>query len=100
MEIIINEIKSKDEITFRTTDNEYRFYVTNPRACTGVLTGGVLGKQLREAYYAGSLDLWGEHFNGPIRIETGTRALFFLRGKHWVHRLTTSLITELSRASA
>jgi hypothetical protein len=96
MEILITEINSRDEITFRTTENIYRFCVTNPRACMGFLTGGVLGQQRREAYFAGSFDQRGEHLYGSKRIETGTRALFFLRGKQWVHRLTTSLITELA----
>jgi hypothetical protein len=97
MEILITETNSRDEITFRTTENVYRFCVTNPRACMGFLTGGVLGQQRREAYFAGSVDQRREHFYGPKRIETGTRALFFLLGQQWVDRLTTSLITEVAR---
>jgi len=96
MEITLTEMNAEDEISIRTKTSEYRFIVTNPGLCRGILTGGVLHQQPHDAFLVGAIFPLDEGIRDPKKLETGARALFYLNGKHGLDCLTTSVITELS----
>jgi hypothetical protein len=96
MEITLTELNVDDEISIRTKTSEYRFIVTNPGLCRGILTGGVLDQQPHDALLVGGIFPRNGNTRDPKKLETGARALFYLNGKQGLDCLTTSVITELS----
>jgi hypothetical protein len=98
MEIIFKDISPSDRIMIRTQNSEYRFAVVDPDERRGVLTGGSLGEQRRNAILVGTLSGGGNTFaSDATKLETGSRALFYLTAKNGVERLITSIITSLKR---
>jgi len=95
MEITMTKVKPAGEIMIRTERSEYRFQVSNPATNTGFLTGGVLGQQRRLALLVGTIPREHGGVEVSARLETGTRALFFLAGKSAFECLTTSQIVAL-----
>jgi hypothetical protein len=59
MKLRVTDVNASDEISIRTQFS-YRFRVIHPCQCEGFLSGGPLGKQQHEAFFAGTL-LTGEH---------------------------------------
>jgi len=49
MWITVKDLKQMDEISIRTQNSEYRFRVTDPIKCKGLLSGGLLGEVQHEA---------------------------------------------------
>ncbi|MEK6409220.1 MAG: hypothetical protein AABN34_20030 [Acidobacteriota bacterium] len=85
----------------RTRNSEYRFSVIDPENHKGMLTGGPLGEEPREAFLIESI---GKGENGALRdfrgLQTGTRALFYLSSGPKVERVTTSKISGLTLVKA
>lgn len=96
--ITFDEIGRDDKILIKTRNSEYRFSVTDPVNHRGLLSGGTIGDQPREAVLIESLDR-GEtgrigDFGG---LKTGARALFYIASsQNRVERVTTSEISSLS----
>jgi hypothetical protein len=95
MEITLTEVTAKDEICIRTQKSEYLFRVNNPDLCSGVLTGGLLGREHRSAFLAGAIFPGALRISDSKKLQTGARAIFYLEGKRGVDRLTTSVIIEI-----
>lgn len=70
-----------------------------PGLCSGVLTGGPLGREQRDAFLAGAIFPGAISISDSKKLETGARAIFYMNGKRGVDRLT-SAITELIRAES
>ena len=100
MKITLTEVAARDEIHIRTQKSEYVFKVRNPGLCSGVLTGGALGRERRDAFLAGAIFPGAMSISDPKKLQTGARAIFYMKGKRGVDRLTTSVITELIRAAS
>ncbi|HVG19093.1 MAG TPA: hypothetical protein VNI02_08560 [Blastocatellia bacterium] len=99
MEIIFKDISPSDRIMIRTQNSEYRFSVLDPDERRGILTGGSLGNQQRNAVLVGTLSGGGNSFaSDASKLKTGSRALFYLTAKNGVERLITSIITNLKRS--
>jgi hypothetical protein len=98
MNINLTEVNPQDEIMIRTQESEYRFKVSDSRFCRGLLTGVLLGQRHRDSFLAGVIFPEAERISDSKRLETGTRAIFYLDGKRGVYRLITSVITELTIA--
>jgi len=97
MEIAFNNMSDSDRITIRTQNSEYQFSVIDPAERRGVLSGGSLGAAHRDAVLVGTLG-GTDHLSADITgLKTGGRALFYLKAKHGVERLITSVITEIKR---
>lgn len=96
MEITLTEVAAGNEIHICTQRSVYRFKVSNPTLRRGLLTGGPLGLQQRDAYLAGSIFPDAVSISESKNLEIGTRALFYLDGEKGVDILTTSVITELA----
>ena len=95
MEIKVTEVNARYEITIRTLFSDYSFRVTDPVQCRGFLSGGPLGDQPREAFFAGAILPASSQSSEWSRLETGYRAVFLIEGKG-LDRLTTSIITEVT----
>lgn len=98
MKITLTEVAVKEEIYIHTQNSEYLFEVRNPRLCAGVLDGGPLGREQRDAFPAGVIFPNTISIYDSKIIETGARALFYLDGNRGVDRLTTWVIIELALA--
>jgi len=96
MQITVNELSRNQIIVISTAWSVYRFWVTDPGTCLGVLTGGALGTRGRYAYFAGSRYSNALHVNGSKNLETGTHACFWMEGKSGANQLVTSLVVKLS----
>ena len=94
MELRVTELNVSDEITIRTQFSDYSFRVTDPVQCIGILRGGRLGNQRREAYFAGTILPASSQSTEPARLETGYRFVFLIEG-NGLKRLTTSTVTEI-----
>jgi len=95
MEINIKNLKANDEISIRTQHSEYKFCVTDPGLCRGLLSGGLLGEKQYEAVLTGAIgpDDFKSRITGAIEI--GGCALFFVAAKQSMKCLTTSVIDDL-----
>ena len=94
--ITFDEIKANDKVLIRTRNSEYRFSVIDPANHKGMLTGGTVGDEPREAFLIESL---GRGEDGGLKdfrgLKTGARALFYLSSAGHIERVTTSKIDSL-----
>lgn len=95
--ITFDEIRRDDKVVICTQNSEYRFSVIDPQNHKGMLSGGSLGDQPREAFLVESL---GKSDSGSLQdfrgLKRGARALFYLSSGHRVERVTTSRISRLT----
>ena len=94
--IDLDDLKAKDRVVIRTRNSTYRFLVTDPAKRLGVLTGGALGNNTRDAVLIESVavqeDAKLERSSG---LRTGARILFYLSSPRGAERLATSVVEEL-----
>ena len=97
MEIDFKELKPEQNLFIRTQNSEYRFRVVDPDERRGMLSGGSLGSNRREAVLIGTLPD-GSYIEAADvnKLKIGTRALFFLGANRGVERLITSAITDIA----
>jgi hypothetical protein len=100
MDRISKETTGEEQIIIRTQNSEYRFSITNAQERSGTLSGGSLGEHRRDAVLVGTLGSNNQMASDSLELKTGRRALFFLKAKHGVERLITSIITEIKRSSS
>ena len=91
------ELLAADTICVRTRRSNYQFSISDSCSLKGILSGGFLGDQTVGAVLSGGMtaDKTGFESTG---LKTGSRAVFFVEAKEGLHRVITSVITELSRA--
>lgn len=94
MEIKLTELEPMVDIAIRTRFSYYIFRITEPKECRGILSGGRLGADRREAYLAGTFLPANRSVSKRERLEAGYRAMFYLEGRG-SNVLTTSVITEV-----
>ena len=96
--IALEDIMVHDKVVIRTRNSEYRFSVIDPVNHKGLLSGGALGEEPREAFLIESR-CKGE--SGDFRgLKSGARALFYLSSGSKVERVTTSEISGLKLVKA
>ena len=98
MDITVKDLNTLDEISIRTRHSEYRFRITDPHMCRGILSGGVFGGEQHDAVLTGAsvpADLLNQL---PAKLEIGGYALFYVAMEENVSLLTTSTITDLALA--
>jgi hypothetical protein len=93
--IVIKDLNAMEQISIRTRNSEYQFQVIEPAEQRGFLSGGPFGDEQYEAVLVGALV--GNELRGRLsaKLEIGACALFYIRAKERVKRLTTSMITSL-----
>lgn len=94
MEITVTDFNARDEIMIRTRFSAYSFRVTDPPNCRGLLSGGLLGDQPHDAFFAGAISPGCGQLGDLERLEAGCRAVFFVEGTD-LKVLTTSIIMGL-----
>ena len=99
--IALEDIGVHDKVLIRTKNSEYRFSVIDPVNHKGLLSGGALGDEPREAFLIesrgkGESGDWHD-FRG---LRSGARALFYLSSGNKVERVTTSEISGLTLVKA
>ncbi|HJQ70081.1 MAG TPA: hypothetical protein VKA70_13980 [Blastocatellia bacterium] len=96
MELTFKDITNSDMILIRTQNSEYRFAITDAEGRRGILSGGSLGDAGRDANLVGALPQSGPAVVGDTsKLETGSRALFYLSAKKGIERLITSVVTGI-----
>jgi hypothetical protein len=99
--IKFDDIEVNDKVLIRTNNSEYRFSVIDPLNHKGMLSGGTLGEEPREAFLIDSLARGEDGVQRNIRgLKTGARALFYLSSGHSIERVTTSKISGLTLVKA
>ena len=96
MSIDFDDLKPKDRVVIRTRNSTYRFLITDPARRQGVLTGGAIGNNARNAVLIEAFAAEdGERCVKSNDLRTGARLLFYLSSTRGVERLATSVIQEL-----
>lgn len=94
--ITLDDTEANDKLLIKTRNSEYRFQIEDPITHKGMLSGGALGEEPREAYLIESL-CRGE--DGKLQscrgLNTGARALFYFSSDGCIQRVTTSEISAL-----
>lgn len=99
MDITVKDLHAMDEVSIRTKHSEYRFRITDPHLCRGLLTGGMFGEDEHDAVLTGAplpADLKSQL---STKLEIGGCALFYVAMEENVSLLTTSPITDLTLAA-
>lgn len=93
--IAVESLKNGDELIVSTENSQYVFNITDARERRGMLSGGQLGNNAREAVFycvkigEGIEDIDNSH------IRTNAKAIFFLDTGNGIQRLLTSHIVKL-----
>lgn len=94
--IKLDDMCVNDKVLIKTRNSEYRFSVIDPLSHKGMLSGGALGEEQREAFL---IETRGNGEDGVPRefrgLKTGARALFYLSSGLAIERVTTSIISDL-----
>ncbi len=102
--ITFDDVEVNDKVLIRTRNSEYRFSVIDPLNHKGMLSGGNLGEEPREAFLIDSLAKGEDGVQRNVRgLKTGARALFYLSSGssgHGIERVTTSKISGLTLVKA
>jgi hypothetical protein len=98
---MFDDINTDDKVLIKTSNSEYRFSVIDPTKHRGMLSGGKLGDEPREAFLIESLTRGEDGAQRNIRgLKTGARALFYLSSGRSIERVTTSKIFALTLVKA
>lgn len=92
----LDDLRPKDKVVIRTRNSTYRFLITDPAKRRGVLTGGALGNNAREAVLIESFALEESARRETHGLKTGARVLFYLYSTRGAERMATSVIHELA----
>jgi hypothetical protein len=96
MRVDFENIDKEDQVLIRTENSEYSFKMLDPEERRGVLSGGSLGDQTRDAVLIGAVPAsFKEETGDQSAVRTGARALFFMNARNGVERLITSVVTEI-----
>lgn len=99
--IAFEEIGQNDKVVINTSNSHYQFSISDPRTHRGMLSGGAIGDEPREAVLIESISKNGD---GGVRdfrgLRTGARALFYLPSSRGIERVTTSKISGLALVKA
>ena len=99
--ISLDDIGADDKVVIKTRNSEYRFAIIDPPRHKGMLSGGAIGEEPREAFLieSRSKDDAGASRGFP-GLKTGARALFYLSSGRVFERVITSEIADLTLVKA
>lgn len=95
--IAFDDLSSADRILVQTKRSKYQFSVSDPHNRKGTLTGGLLGDQILDAFFSGTISEDFTEFDS-LKLKSGTRAVFFIEIENHTERLVTSTITDIAVA--
>jgi len=95
-ELPLDAVSATDKVIIHTVNSTYVFWLIDPEARRGLLSGGLLGNNLCNAVLVGTVSDAARNIPAdPSVLRTHSRALFFIKAKNGVQRLITSVITKL-----
>jgi hypothetical protein len=101
MHITVNTLNALDEISIRTAHSEYRFKLTDPIRCRGLITGGMFGEKYLDAVLTGAVTHERQRTRElSTKLEVGDCALFYVALSEGLRFLTTSPIVDLALAGS
>ena len=96
-EICLDNVDPSDRIVIETRNSLYQFSVRDASQRSGVLSGGPLSEDIRDAVLMGTLSSDGGGFKvNHLSLKTNARAFFYIKSSRGVERLITSAIISLS----
>jgi hypothetical protein len=94
-EIIFSNLTTADVVFMETRHSTYQFFVTDPAACAGILSGGLLNQNSIKAKLLCSVSNKEESSDDTSKIKVGSRAVFIYTGETGTRYLVISAITKL-----
>ena len=95
-ELPLERVSATDKVVIRTVNSTYVFWLIDPDARRGLLSGGLVGHRLCNAVLVGTVTDAARNIPAdPTVLRTNSRALFFIKAKNGLERLITSVITKL-----
>ena len=91
------DLRQADTISIKTERSDYRFSILDPISRRGMLRGGVLGNEPREAVLIGSISEVDNLYD-TTELKTGWRAYFFLEANDCLIRIITSVVTDIAHS--
>ena len=89
------DLHQSDSISVKTERSNYRFSILDPISRLGMLTGGALGDEVREAVLIGAVSE-DKTLYDTTELKTGWRALFFFEANNCVNHMVTSVVTDIA----
>ena len=91
----LGDLRQTDSISVYTESSNYRFSILDPINRRGMLTGGALGDELREAILIGAMSEDDGRYNRG-ELKTGSRAVFLVTTNNCLNRMITSVVTDIA----
>ena len=88
------DLGQADSISVRTARSNYSFSILDPIHRMGMLTGGALGDQAREAILIGAISAEDASYD-TTELKTGWRAVFFVTTNNNLNHMITSVVTDI-----
>ena len=89
------DLGQADSISVRTARSNYSFSILDPIHRMGMLTGGALGDQAREAILIGAISAEDASYD-TTELKTGWRAVFFVTTNNNLNHMITSVVTDIA----
>ena len=89
------DLRQADSISVKTERSNYRFSILDPIGRRGMLTGGALGDQVREAVLIGAISEDDACYH-TTELKTGWRAVFFVTADNCLNHMITSAVTDIA----
>jgi hypothetical protein len=89
------DLRQADSISVQTERSNYQFSILDPINRMGMLTGGMLGDQAREAVLIGAVSD-DDGVYDTTELKTGWRAVFFVGADNTLSHMITSVVTDIA----
>ena len=91
----LGDLGKTDSILVQTERSNYRFSILDPINRRGMLTGGALGDERREAILIGAKSEDNARYN-TAELKTGSRAVFLVTTNNSLNHMITSVVTDIA----
>lgn len=98
--VLFEDLKASDSLTIHTEYSRYSFLVLDPAERVGILTGGRLRRSMVKAILVGMIEDDDESRRTESSLGVGAQALFHIKSRQGVRRITTSVITNIIHEKA
>jgi hypothetical protein len=92
-EIELDGLRTSDLVLIQTAHNTYNFVVKDSEGLRGSLMGGAIREA--DTVVLGARPADNNTETDPLKLKTGSRAVFFIQAGGCLKRLITSAITKL-----
>jgi hypothetical protein len=93
--VLFADLKASDSLQIHTEYSRYSFLILDPVERVGILTGGRLRRSMARATLIGMIENNDPSSRDESGLKAGAQALFLLKSRKEVRRITTSAITSI-----